>query len=312
MFAAFYRFTLMPDKISHSMRIEYLVPLIGVMLMLTLNSCVADDHHLLRLKFTRSCLDTATEMDAQVSCRAAFFYFITGFGWKESSEMTTPPRLGHYREYYNYYFEETWFPKEPVENNSLFWTNTKNVIPALIQAGANIKPLQSIVSVGIVEKMRKIKNVHRWCSNVAGSVFMNANCKTFQAVYVFWAEASKRLAKQVKGISFYLTSDAYFGDISMYNEFVLGTLLSLESLCTEIVVINVTPEGSTTTCGSGRLLRLEDKVKGKLRYQCFDVFGYTYQSAPLVPCIKGIVDSISRGKYIHRTTNHGTKSKTSY
>ena len=257
----------------------------------------SDDYKKLCSKFLRSCRTISLKFKYPVSCENAFSKFILSFKGRTSKKMMVPlknsPLIAGY---YAAYFEATSFPSKHIIDTSLFWTKTKLVVQGLLALGADITTYDSVFSTSIIEHMRTKKAVNRWCSKTDRKILINANCRTFQAVYVFWAEAAKILAQMVIGNSFYLTAEAYFGEISLYSEQVLSTFLKVENLCTGITVINITPTNSTTICGTGRLARLEKAAKPILNYQCFDVFGDHYSpSMQLINCIDHLITSLSRG-----------------
>ena len=258
----------------------------------------SDDHEELQFKFIRECLTLSLQLSYQVPCEIAFVKFVLSFKGITSENMVAPKEgsldtVG----YYGNYFDVT-FPNRLIINNALFWTNTKFMVQTLLVIGVNITTYDSIFGTRVIEDLRATKNVIRWCSKPDQRVLINCNCLTFQAVYVFLAEAARRLARNVVGNSFYLTADGYFAELSLYNEQVLSTLLKRESRCTRITVINIIPKDSKTRCGSGRLSKLEKAVRGTRSYVCFDVYGDHYQpSIEFLQCISDLMDNLSVGMF---------------
>ena len=281
------------------MKLRFYWVFIAVILTTNIKYGASDDYGELRLKFIQRCLTVSLQLHYRVSCEIAFIEFVSSFKGIASESMVAPKEgssatLG----YYGDYFDVTWFPNRPIVNNALFWTNTKFMVQTLLEIGMNITTLDSIFGTHIIEDLRTTKNVTKWCSKPDWRILINCKCQTFQAVYVFWAEAARRLAQNVVGNSFYLTADAYFAEISFYNEQVLRTLLKREGRCTRITVINIIPKDSKTRCGSGRLSKLEKAVKGRLSYLCFDVYGDHYDpSIEFVQCISYLIDDLSKGTF---------------
>ena len=257
----------------------------------------SDDYRELRSKFIRRCRIIAMQFHCQISCENALRKFISSFIGLTSKCMVAPKESSSVKAgYYDSYFDITLFPNQTFIHNALFWTGTKLVAQALLTIGTNITTYDSLFSTHVIEELRAEKEVSQWCSQPNRRILINSNCRTFQAVYVFWAEAARRLAENVFGNSYYLTADGYFAEISIYNEHILSTLLKKESMCSGITVINIIPKDSKTRCGSGRLSKLEKAVSGTLNYRCFDVYGYHYQlSIQLIQCVSDLIDDLSEG-----------------
>ena len=266
-------------------------PWIFTVITLTTNTKygASDDYGELRAKFSRMCRIMSLKFNCRISCENAFRKFVLSLKGMTTECMMAPKENSSVitTGYYGAYFQATLFQNQPILNNALFWTNTKLVVQRLLATGVNITTYDSIFSTSIIKELRTEKAVTKWCSESDGGIFINSNCQTFQAVYVFWAEAARRFAQNAVGNSFYLTADAaYYPEISLYNEQVLSTLLKRENMCTGITVINIIPRDSKTRCGSGRLSKLEKAVKGTLNYRCFDVYGDHYQ--PTIELIQRI------------------------
>ena len=260
-----------------------------------------DDSGELHVKFVQRCLAMTLQLPYQiyVSCEDAFGKFVSSFKGITSENMVAPKEGSlETARYYSDYFDVSLFPNRPTVNNALFWTNTKLLAQRLLAIGVSITTYDSIFGTRIIEDLHTTNEVTNWCSKPDRRVLINCKCLTIQAVYVFWAEAAERLAQIVVGNSFYLTADAYFAKMSIYNEQVLSTLLKKESRCTRITVINIIPKDSIARCGTGKLLNLEKAVKGTLSYSCFDVYGDHYQpSIELIQCISDLIDDLSVGVF---------------
>ena len=268
-----------------------------VVLATNIKSGASDDYEKLQKTFCQECRAILIRFDCRISCEKVLKRFLLSFIGMISEHMVAPKESSLVEAgYYDDYFDVTLFPNQPIIDNALFWTGTKLVAKKLVAAGANVTTYDSIFGTHIIEDLRAREDVIKWCSSPDRSVLLNENCLTFQPVYVFWAEAARRLARNVVGKTYYLTADGYFAEISIYNEQVLSTLLKRRSMCTGINVINIIPKDSKTRCGSGRLSKLEKAVNGTLNYRCFDVYGYHYQpSVQLIQCISDLIDDLSEG-----------------
>ena len=279
------------------MKLHFLWIFTFVVLTKNIKYGASDDYEKLQKMFSRRCRDVFFQFDCRISCEKVFRSFLSSFKGMTSESMVAPKESSLMMAgYYDDYFDVTLFPNQPIVDNALFWTSTKLVAKKLVAVGVNITTYDSIFGTHIIEDLRARKDVTKWCSRLDRRVWLNENCLTFQPVYVFWAEAARRLAQNVVGKTYYLTADAYFAEISIYNDQVLSILLKKESMCSGITVINIIPKDSKNRCGSGRLSKLEKAVKGTLNYLCFDVYGDRYRSSiPLLQCISDLIGFWSEG-----------------